>query len=174
MQQYQSLIMIALLVVGFYFLILRPQKRRQQAIQKTLRELEPGTRVLLNSGLFGTITAIGDRQTQVEIAPGVEITVLKQAIARAVTATDEDLVEYEDDDFEVEHERLDAEPISPVSTLDLPPGHTTDRPANTPAAEASDTYQPSSTYVAPEVESDPSTSTGHGSTSTGSTNPNAR
>ena len=173
MQQYQSLIMIALLVVGFYFLILRPQKRRQQAIQKTLRELEPGTRVLLNSGLFGTITAIGDRQTVVEIAPGVEITVLKQAIARATTEADEDLIESDDDYEDSEH--LEPEPISPVSTLDLPPGQpAADRPASTPAAEASDTYQPSSTYVAPEVESDPATSTGHGSTSTGSTNPNAR
>lgn len=163
MPQYQSLIMIALLVVGFYFLILRPQKKRQQAIQKTLRELAPGTRVLLNSGLFGTITAIGDRQTQVEIAPGVEITVLKQAIARAATDADEDSAEDDlDDDFD-EPEHLEPEPIAPVSTLDLPPSApAVDRPATTPAAEAPDTYQPSSTYVAPEV-SDPSTSTGSGS-----------
>ena len=165
MPQYQSLIMIALLVVGFYFLILRPQKKRQQAMQKTLRELTPGTRVLLNSGLFGTITAIGDRQTVVEIAPGVEITVLKQAVARAATEADEDVT----DDYD-EPEHLEPEPIAPVSTLDLPPGPPADdRPAPTPAPGTSDTYQPSSTYVAPEVDSGPSTSTG-----SGSTNPTAR
>ena len=45
----------ALMVVAFYFLIIRPQKKRQQAMQKTMNELTPGTRVLLGSGLFGTV-----------------------------------------------------------------------------------------------------------------------
>jgi preprotein translocase subunit YajC len=157
MPQYQSLIMIALLVVGFYFLILRPQKKRQQAVQKTLRELQPGTRVLLNSGLFGTIAALGDRQAVIEIAPGVEITVLKAAIARAVTETDEDQA-YDDEDEIEEPEHAD-ETVAPTSTLDLPPtrpttstsGSTTTTPGSTSAT--SDAYQPSSTYSASETES---------------------
>ena len=45
-QQYSTLILIAMMVVAFYLLILRPQKKRQQALQKTMRELQPGTRVL--------------------------------------------------------------------------------------------------------------------------------
>ena len=42
MDQYSTLILIALMVVAFYFLIMRPQKKRQQAIQKTMNELTPG------------------------------------------------------------------------------------------------------------------------------------
>jgi preprotein translocase subunit YajC len=101
MQNYTTLIMIALMVFAFYFLILRPQKKRQQAIQNTLSSLQPGTRVLLGSGLFGTIVSLGDRQAVLEIAPGVELTVLKQAIVRAATEADEDTVDedtYVDDD----------------------------------------------------------------------------
>ena len=64
MRQYQTLILIALMVVAFYFLIMRPQRKRQQAIQKTMNELTPGTRVLLNSGIFGTVLAISDRQAR--------------------------------------------------------------------------------------------------------------
>ena len=88
MQNYSTLIMIALMVFAFYFLILRPQKKRQQAIQNTLNSLQPGNRVLLGSGLFGTIVSLGDRQAVLEIAPGVELTVLKQAIVRTATASD--------------------------------------------------------------------------------------
>ena len=97
MQNYSTLIMIALMIFAFYFLILRPQKKRQQAIQSTLSSLQPGSRVLLGSGLFGTIVSIGDRQAVLEISPGVELTVLKQAIVRTVTEADEDGVDDEED-----------------------------------------------------------------------------
>lgn len=94
-----SLIMIILMVVAFYFLIMRPQKKRQQAIQQTLGSLVPGSRVLLGSGLFGTIVSIGERQAVLEISPGVHLTVLKQAIVRTVTDADEDAPAEEADDL---------------------------------------------------------------------------
>jgi preprotein translocase subunit YajC len=105
MGNYSTLVMIALMVLAFYLLILRPQKKRQQAIQQTLNSLAPGSRVLLGSGLFGTIVAIGDRQAVLEISPGVELTVLKQAIVRTVTEADEDSVLSDDDDL------VDDEPV---------------------------------------------------------------
>lgn len=87
---YSSLILIALMVVAFYFLILRPQKKRQRAQQATMNSLVPGTRVLLGSGFFGTLVAIGEKQAVVELSPGVEITILKQAIARTAAESDEE------------------------------------------------------------------------------------
>ncbi|GAA1431112.1 hypothetical protein GCM10009616_17460 [Microlunatus lacustris] len=110
MQNYSTLIMIALMIFAFYFLILRPQKKRQQAIQSTLNSLQPGSRVLLGSGLFGTIVSLGDRQAVLEISPGVELTVLKQAIVRTVTEADED-TETDDDELLADDEAL-AEPDS--------------------------------------------------------------
>lgn len=91
MDQYSTLILIALMVVAFYFLIMRPQRKRQQAIAKTLSELTPGTRVMLGSGLFGTVVGVGQKQVVLEISPGTELTVLKQAVARVVTDEDEDV-----------------------------------------------------------------------------------
>ena len=99
-QQAQTLVLIALMVVAFYFLILRPQKRRQQALQKTMRSLEPGTRVLLGSGVFGTIVSIGDKQATLEVSPGLHLTVLKQAIVRTVTEADEDIPATAEDELE--------------------------------------------------------------------------
>ena len=95
MDQYSTLILIALMVVAFYFLIMRPQRKRQQAVAKTLSELTPGTRVMLGSGLFGTVVGVGQKQVVLEISPGTELTVLKQAVARVVTDEDED-VEVDD------------------------------------------------------------------------------
>jgi len=116
-QNASTFLMIALMVVAFYFLILRPQKKRQQAIQKTMSELTPGTRVLLSSGLFGTITSLGDRQAVLEIAPGVELTVLKLAINRVATDADEDTVVhdgYADDDL-LDEPLAEPNPAAPVA-----------------------------------------------------------
>jgi preprotein translocase subunit YajC len=113
MQQYSTLIFIALLVLAFYFLILRPQRRRQQAIQQTMNAITPGDRVMLASGVFGTVISVGQRQVVLEVSPGAELTVLKQAISRVVTADDEDNLEEQDEldeeDAVVEEDAATAE-----------------------------------------------------------------
>ena len=122
MDQYSTLILIALMVVAFYFLIMRPQRKRQQAIAKTLSELTPGTRVMLGSGLFGTVVAVGPKQVVLEISPGNELTVLKQAVSRVVTDDDEDvevddMAEFDPDEVVEPEEQTAAElsdgPIQP-------------------------------------------------------------
>jgi preprotein translocase subunit YajC len=109
MQQYSTLIFIGLLVVAFYFLILRPQRKRQQALQQTMNSVSPGSRVMLASGLFGTVVSVGPRQVVLEISPGTELTVLKQAISRIVTDDDEDRID-EDEELD-EGETISGEPI---------------------------------------------------------------
>ncbi len=84
-----TILLIALMVVAFYFLLLRPQKKRQQAQQKTMNQIGPGTRVLLGSGIFGTVVSAGEKQAVLETSPGVHVTVLKQAIARIIQPGDE-------------------------------------------------------------------------------------
>jgi preprotein translocase subunit YajC len=111
MQQYTTLIFIALLALVFYFLILRPQRKRQQAVQQTLNALSPGDRVMLASGLFGTVVSVGAKQVVLEVSPGAEVTVLKQAVSRIVTEADEDSVdeqeEFDEQEGFDEHHALD-------------------------------------------------------------------
>ncbi len=108
--------MIALMVVAFYFLLIRPQKKRQQAQQKTMNELEPGTRVLLGSGIFGTVVSVADKQAVISTSPGVELTVLKQAIARIIQPGDE----FGEPIVSIEEAPEDpyAEPSGPVEPTD--------------------------------------------------------
>ena len=111
MDQYSTLILIALMVVAFYFLIMRPQRKRQQEIQRTLSALTPGLRVMLGSGLFGTVVAVGQKQVVLETSPGTELTVLKQAVARVVTEADEDGAV---DETDLDADAVVAEPEGPL------------------------------------------------------------
>ena len=81
--------MIALFAV-MYFLMIRPQQKRAKQHQDMQSSLSVGSRVLLTSGMFGTVAHVGERQIIVELAPGVEVTVLKGNVARTVTADDEE------------------------------------------------------------------------------------
>ena len=125
MQQYSTLIFIALLVAAFYFLILRPQRKRQQTLQRTMSALSPGSRVMLASGVFGTVVSVGPRQVVLEVSPGAELTVLKQAITKIVTEDDEDVLEEDeleegvatlDEPIELQSERPLEEPTTASST----------------------------------------------------------
>jgi preprotein translocase subunit YajC len=143
MQQYSTLIFIALLVAAFYFLILRPQRKRQQAMQQTMSALSPGSRVMLGSGVFGTVVSVGQRQVVLEISPGAELTVLKQAITKIVTDDDEDsLDEHEEDEVVLEEpiELEDERPIEKPTATNTEPAaepdtSTTPRESKPPTAE---------------------------------------
>ena len=89
------LLMVAMFAI-MYFLMIRPQQKKMRQDQEMRAQLGEGDRVLLTSGIFGTIAHVGERQMIVELAPGVEITVLKGNVARKVTAEDEEF-EFTDD-----------------------------------------------------------------------------
>ena len=150
MQQYSTLIFIALLVAAFYFLILRPQRKRQQAMQQTMSAISPGSRVMLGSGLFGTVVAVGPRQVVLEISPGAEVTVLKQAISKVVTDEDEDRLDELDEE---EQEETATEP-----PIELPSERLKEEPTATssePAAEPDSSPTPSDSSSTPRDSKPP-------------------
>jgi preprotein translocase subunit YajC len=97
-----------LLIVGFYFLLIRPQRNRQRAQQALVASLEVGDDVMTTGGIFGTIVEIDDDEgtVTVEIAPGTRIRMLRQGISqRFVEET------YEDGEGdETADEGIDREP----------------------------------------------------------------
>ncbi|WP_425308897.1 preprotein translocase subunit YajC [Ammonicoccus fulvus] len=78
-------LLIALMVASFYFLIIRPNRRRQAEQTKLTESLQPGVRVMLSSGIYGTVVSVGEKQATVQIAPGIEVLVLKQAVLQVIT-----------------------------------------------------------------------------------------
>jgi preprotein translocase subunit YajC len=71
-----------ILVLGiFYFIIILPMKRRQKKVQQFLNGLQVGDRIITTSGIYGSITKIGERSVQVQIADKVRIELSRAAIA---------------------------------------------------------------------------------------------
>ena len=74
------LLPIILIIAVFYFLLMRPQRNRQRRIQETQNAVTPGQRIRTTAGMYGTVVAIEDEDLILEIAPDVEIRVLRRAV----------------------------------------------------------------------------------------------
>jgi len=73
----------------FYFLLIRPQQKRQKEMQKMIAALKKGDRVVTASGLYGTVVGMRDDVLVLKIAENVKVEMLKSAVT-AVTAHDAD------------------------------------------------------------------------------------
>lgn len=96
-QGISSLIFLVLLVGIFYFMLIRPQKRRVKQHQQLVESLDAGDEIVTIGGLYGTITTIGDDDLEAEVAPGVRMRFVKSAVARVVVE-DLDADEEEEED----------------------------------------------------------------------------
>ena len=74
-------IFIIAILILMWFLLIRPQRRRQVDSQRLLESLRVGQEIVTAGGLYGTITELEDDEARVEIADGVEVRVAKRAIA---------------------------------------------------------------------------------------------
>ena len=77
---YTSILVIAVLFGAVYLLLIRPQRNRQRKAQQTQGGVTPGQRVITTAGIYGTVTSIDGQDLELEIAPGVEIRVLRRAV----------------------------------------------------------------------------------------------
>ena len=64
----------------FYFLMIRPQKKRLQEEQNMLNALGKGDEIFTKSGILGKITGISDKVVTLEVADGVMLKVLRAQI----------------------------------------------------------------------------------------------
>lgn len=73
---------ILLLVVAFYFLLIRPQGKRRRDALALQSKIGPGDEVQTVGGLYGTVTDVDDESVTLEAAPGVHLRFLRGAIAK--------------------------------------------------------------------------------------------
>lgn len=65
----------------FYFMLWKPQKKQQQERQNLLNSLKKGDKIITIGGIYGTITDISERTVKVEVAEGVEVTMVRSAVS---------------------------------------------------------------------------------------------
>jgi preprotein translocase subunit YajC len=78
-----------LLIIAFgflYFVLVRPQRRRQQDTQRMISALKPGDEVVTAGGIYGTVTELlDDSDVLVEIAPQLQVRVARRAIGSVIS-----------------------------------------------------------------------------------------
>jgi preprotein translocase subunit YajC len=82
-----NLLPILIIVVLFgvlYMTMIRPQRNRQRQAQQMQSTVTPGARIRTTAGMYGTIKSVEDQDVVVEVAPGVNIRMLRRAVMDVV------------------------------------------------------------------------------------------
>jgi preprotein translocase subunit YajC len=86
---FSMLLPILGMLLIFYFLMIRPQQKRQKEIQKMLAAVKKGDRVLTASGLYGTVSNVKDDVLVLQIADNVKVEMVKSAVTGVVAQSSE-------------------------------------------------------------------------------------
>jgi preprotein translocase subunit YajC len=79
-----NLVLLGGMVVIFYFLLWRPQSKRQKEHQSLMASLEKGNEVITTGGILGKITKISGDYVTIEISNNVSINVQKGAVTHVL------------------------------------------------------------------------------------------
>jgi preprotein translocase subunit YajC len=76
-----ALFLPVMLIVVFYFLLIRPQQKKQKEHKAMVDALGVGTEIVTGGGVLGKVTEVGEQFLTVEVAKGVNIKVQRHSIA---------------------------------------------------------------------------------------------
>ncbi|MFY9115984.1 MAG: preprotein translocase subunit YajC [Bacteroidales bacterium] len=79
---YTFLIMMAAIFVVMYFLMIRPQKKRQKELQAYRESLKKGDKVITAGGIYGTVAEVKDTYVLLEVDANVKIRVDKSTLVK--------------------------------------------------------------------------------------------
>jgi preprotein translocase subunit YajC len=79
-----SMLPLVLMFVVLYFVMIRPQMKRQKEAKAMIDALAKGDEVVTSGGMLGKISSIGESYLKVEIANGVEIQVQRSAVVQVL------------------------------------------------------------------------------------------
>jgi preprotein translocase subunit YajC len=92
-QLFSTLIMFALIIGIFYFLILRPQQKRQKERQKLLESVKKGDKVITAGGLHATVAGLDEKTVLLQVADNVKMKFDRSAVATIIRETENKPVE---------------------------------------------------------------------------------
>ena len=75
--------------VLFYFILIRPQMKKQKQHEKMVSELKSGANVVVAGGIFGTIANVKDKSFIVKVADNVKIEIQKSSVAQVLNEAED-------------------------------------------------------------------------------------
>lgn len=90
MEGIASLIPLILVFLIMYFLLIRPQQRKLKEHQAMVAALRRGDQVVTSGGIVGRVTRVkeGENEVEIEIAPNVNVRVVRSTIQSVVSKTE--------------------------------------------------------------------------------------
>ena len=79
-----SMLPLVLMFVVLYFVMIRPQMKRQKEARAMIEALAKGDEIATAGGLLGRVTKLGDGMLSLEIANGVEVQVQRSAVVQVL------------------------------------------------------------------------------------------
>lgn len=77
-----DLLLFPLLLIGMWFILVRPQQKRARAQREMVASIAVGDEIVTAGGIVGTVRVLTDDRLFVEVAPGVELRILRGAVSR--------------------------------------------------------------------------------------------
>jgi preprotein translocase subunit YajC len=84
MSSLQGMLPLVLMFVVLYFVMIRPQMKRQKEHKAMIDALAKGDEVATAGGLLGKVSKVGDQNIGIEIAPGVEVQLQRHAVVQVL------------------------------------------------------------------------------------------
>ena len=90
MEGITSLVPLLLVFLIMYFLLIRPQQRKVREHQAMVAALRRGDQVVTSGGIVGKVTKVkeGENEVEVEIAPGINVRVVRSTISSVLSKTE--------------------------------------------------------------------------------------
>lgn len=86
---FESMIPLLLIFVVFYFLLIRPQQKKQKEHKAQLEAIRRGDRVVTGGGIIGVVRkVVDDSELQIEIAEGVRVRVRREMVSAVLAKTE--------------------------------------------------------------------------------------
>ena len=82
-----QLVPFALIIVVFYFLLIRPQQQKARETQEMIDALKPGDNIVTNGGIYGKIVKLQEAEVSLEIAPNIRIRLERSSVGQVVKPT---------------------------------------------------------------------------------------
>jgi len=79
-----TILPLVLMFVVFYFLLIRPQMKRQKEHRALVEGIAKGDEVVTTGGMLGRVDELGDTYITIEIAPNTRVKVQRQAVSQVV------------------------------------------------------------------------------------------
>ena len=106
-----SLIMFALIILIFYFLIYRPQKKRDKEAKAMLAGMKKGDKVVTIGGIHGTIVTVKDKTVVIKVDDSARIEFSKEAISSVIS---KDAVKTAPENSKKDKKAVEAKAETPI------------------------------------------------------------